>query len=323
MTAGGSNSDGELTDQLLSFVGGEPEDGTVGLDEVNAPMIRHWCEAMGDSNPVYTDEDAAREAGHAGLVAPPTMLQVWTMRGLTPAATAPTAPAAQATAASKVLRLLDEAGFTSVVATNCGQTYARYLRPGDRLRDRVSVESVSGLKTTALGVGHFVTTQREYLDQQGECVGTMRFRLLKFRPADATATATAPAQRPAFVTTADTDFFFTGLSRGVVLAQQCSSCGRYRHPPAPSCPHCGSDDFQTVQLPGRGHVYSYVVVHHPQSPGFDYPLVVALVELDEGIRVVTELIGAQPAAVRIGLPVQLQPVAADDERLPGFRLVEH
>ena len=53
-----------------------------GQDPVNLPMIRHWVEAMGDHNPVYVDDDAARAAGFRGVIAPPTMLQAWIMRGL-------------------------------------------------------------------------------------------------------------------------------------------------------------------------------------------------------------------------------------------------
>ena len=56
--------------------------GTTGQDPVNLPMIRHWVEAMGDHNPVYVDEAAARDAGFPGIIAPPTMLQAWIMRGL-------------------------------------------------------------------------------------------------------------------------------------------------------------------------------------------------------------------------------------------------
>jgi hypothetical protein len=53
-----------------------------GRDPVNQPMIHHWVDAMGDKNPIYVDEAAARAAGHPGIVAPPTMIQVWTMMGL-------------------------------------------------------------------------------------------------------------------------------------------------------------------------------------------------------------------------------------------------
>src|SRR5690348_7331715 len=105
-------------------------------DPVNLPMIRHWMQAMGDTNPAYTD---------AG-VAPPAMTQVWTMRGLRPVdGEDPGDPLGLMSAA------LDEAGFTSVVATNSEQEYHRYLRLGEQVTVRSSLEEVTGPKRTALG----------------------------------------------------------------------------------------------------------------------------------------------------------------------------
>ncbi len=73
---------GVLDERLQAFVGLSSGAVTRGQDAVNLPMIRHWVEAMGDHNPVYVDEAAARQAGFPGIIAPPTMLQVWIMRGL-------------------------------------------------------------------------------------------------------------------------------------------------------------------------------------------------------------------------------------------------
>src|SRR5215470_18113911 len=122
-------------------------------DAVNLPMIRHWVQAMGDSNPVYTDAGAAARSVHGGLVAPPAMTLVWTMRGLRPADGDPADPLGLMSAA------LDEAGFTSVVATNSEQEYYRYLRPGEQVTVRSRLEDVTGPKRTALGEGWFVTTR--------------------------------------------------------------------------------------------------------------------------------------------------------------------
>ncbi|CAM5740058.1 hypothetical protein MAUB1S_01279 [Mycolicibacterium aubagnense] len=55
---------------------------TLSRDPVNQPMIHHWTDAIGDKNPIYVDEEAAKAAGHPGIVAPPAMIQVWTMMGL-------------------------------------------------------------------------------------------------------------------------------------------------------------------------------------------------------------------------------------------------
>jgi len=149
-------------------------------DPVNAPMIRHWCEAMGDANPSYVDGDAAGRAGHPGLVAPPTMMQAWIMPGY-----AGRRPSGSATGgAMAVLEVLKEAGYTAVVGVNCGQEYRRYLLEGDEVYFRSSCESISGEKATALGAGYFVTELSTFYDQRDEIVGTMRFRVLQYRPAE-------------------------------------------------------------------------------------------------------------------------------------------
>ena len=149
---------------------------------INEPMIHHWCDAIGDRNPAYLDSDFAKSTGRGGVIAPPVMLQAWTMRGLRPSTPEEEAFAAAAGDRKSVLQVLDEAGFTSVVATNCEQEYLRELVPGDQLTHTVEVESVSPEKKTGLGVGHFVTQLYKFLDAQDEVVGTMRFRILKFRP---------------------------------------------------------------------------------------------------------------------------------------------
>ena len=149
---------------------------------VNEPMIQHWCDATGDRNPVYLDRDFAAKSTHGGIVAPPAMLQAWTMRGLRPDTPAEEAAKKAAGDKKSVLQVLDEAGYTSVVATNCEQEYFRYLEPGDQLTHTVEVESVSPEKKTGLGIGRFLTQLYTFRDQKNEIVGTMRFRILKFRP---------------------------------------------------------------------------------------------------------------------------------------------
>ncbi len=149
---------------------------------VNEAMIHHWCDAVGDRNPAYLDPEAAKASGRDGVIAPPAMLQAWTMRGLRPPTPEEAAYAASLGDQKQALDVLDEAGFTSVVATNCEQEYFRELVPGDQLSHEVTTESISGEKKTGLGVGHFVTQLYTYKDAAGEVVATMRFRILKFRP---------------------------------------------------------------------------------------------------------------------------------------------
>ena len=80
------------------------------------------------------------------------------------------------------ITVLQEAGYTSVVATDCEQDYHRYLRPGDTVRIASELESVSAEKKTGLGVGYFVTNKSTYYDQDGVVVAEMRFRTLWFKP---------------------------------------------------------------------------------------------------------------------------------------------
>jgi acyl dehydratase len=156
-------------------------------DPVNLPMIRNWLEAMGDANRAYVDEEAARAAGHDGIVAPPAMIQAWTMRGLHDRHAADD-PLGQA------LDLLTRAGFPAVVATNCDQVYHRYLRLGEPLTMVTRLERVVGPKQTSLGRGWFISTRHTW-HCAGEEVATMEFRLFKYLSPGAVAGQTGEAGR--------------------------------------------------------------------------------------------------------------------------------
>ncbi|MEO5662113.1 MAG: OB-fold domain-containing protein [Nocardioides sp.] len=256
------------------------------LDEVNLPMIRHWAEAMGDTNPRWAS------------VAPPAMAQVWTMYGLDPHR-----PAADPLHGT--MQLLDEAGFTSVLATNSDQTYARNLVPGERPAVTTRLESVVGPKQTGLGEGYFVTTQNTWWvaasDGRREAVATMTFRVLKFKP----ASRVDPAQTVRPVVNRDTAFFFDGTANGELRIQRCNACGLLRHPPGPVCPSCHAMDRGHVVASGRGVVHSFLVHHAPQVPGKTLPLPLALVELEEGVRMVGAVRSPDGTEVAIGTPVHV------------------
>ncbi len=322
-------------ERLQSFVGQSNGPVLRSSDPVNVPMIRHWVEAMGDHNPVYVDEDAARAAGFDGIVAPPTMLQAWVMRGLRASLKSDEARAngepGGDSAHDRLMALLDEGGFTSVVATNCDQHYERPLVPGDRLEVTSTIDSVSGEKATGLGVGHFITTRQQYTDQNGSVVATMLFRILKFRPRPASDdSATGPEAKPAArprrprpALTQDNRFFFDGAKDHKLLIQRCTNCGTLRHPPRPACANCRSFEWEAVTASGRGIVYSFVVNHYPQVPAFDYPLIVALVELEEGTRLVANVDGIAPGDMSIGMPVVARFEEFDDDlTLPVFHPVD-
>ncbi|HVB92688.1 MAG TPA: bifunctional MaoC family dehydratase N-terminal/OB-fold nucleic acid binding domain-containing protein [Acidimicrobiales bacterium] len=323
-----------LDDTLQSYVGRPSGPVIRSPDAVNLPMIRHWVEAMGDLNPVYLDDAAARDAGFGGIIAPPTMLQAWIMRGLRASLESDAARASGQvsgdSATDAVMSALDDAGFTSVVATNCDQHYERPLVLGDRLEVTSVIDSVSAEKATGLGVGHFITTRLEFTDQHGALVATMLFRILKFKPrgqADSTPAATGsdapPAprpKRPRPALTQDNRFFFDGAKEHKLLIQRCTECGTLRHPPRPSCANCRSFEWDALTASGRGTIYSFVVNHYPQVPAFDYPLVVALVELEEGTRLVANVTDITPDQMAIGMPVTATFEAFDDDlTLPVFR----
>ncbi|MGW2300531.1 bifunctional MaoC family dehydratase N-terminal/OB-fold nucleic acid binding domain-containing protein [Streptomyces sp. NPDC001809] len=300
-----------LSERLARFAGRVAAEAGVGKDPVNLPMIRHWCEAMGDAHPAYRGPDA---------VAPPTMLQAWTMGGLS-------GHTARSSVHDELFALLDGAGYTSVVATDCEQEYLRPLRPGDEITFETVIESVSGLKTTKLGSGHFVTTRTD-VRAGGRPAGTHRFRILKYAPAarprepepPAVAPAGPGARRPRPVVNRDNAGFWEGVAGHRLLIQRCVACSALRFPWLPGCADCGSPEWDTVEASGAGTVFSYVVMHHPPFPAFDPPYAVGLVELAEGVRIVSNVVGVPYDKVRIGMPVRLEFLRVDEElELPVFR----
>ncbi len=307
--------------RLRAYVGIETGPADAGPDPVNEPMIRHWCEAIGDANPVYTDPAAAVRSVHGGLVAPPAMLQAWILRGVEMASAGEGPRDKQ----QELHQLLSEHGYPSVVATDCVQEYRRYLRPGDRVSATTTIESISEEKATALGIGYFIDTRTVFRDQDGQEVGWMTFRVLKFKPAqqpqsvaDAEAAPATP-RRMSAPRGHDNAWWWEGIDRGELLIQRCSDCGTLRHPPRPMCGSCQSLEWDAVASPGNGTLYSYTVLHHPQFPGYEYPIVVGLIELDEGTRIVANL-DCAPERVAIGMRLRASIEPVDEElRLPIFR----
>ncbi len=172
----------ELLARLEAYVGKPMGPPAVAPDAVNLPMIRHWVDALDDRNPVYLDEEFAATTRNGGIVAPPAMLQTWTMARPRIEGIAERGGAPFEMISDNPIPVLDEAGFVGTLATNSELEFVRYLRPGDRLHLTTEVESISDRKTTALGQGYFVTWVTTYLDGEGEVVGRQLFRILKFDP---------------------------------------------------------------------------------------------------------------------------------------------
>ncbi|MFE3902661.1 bifunctional MaoC family dehydratase N-terminal/OB-fold nucleic acid binding domain-containing protein [Streptomyces sp. NPDC059153] len=299
-----------LYGRLKEFEGRAAATAGVGKDLVNEPMIRHWCEAMGDTGPAYTGPEA---------IAPPTMLQAWTMGGLS-------GHTDRSRAYEDLFALLDGAGYTSVVATDCEQEYLRPLRPGDRITFDAVIESVSERKTTRLGTGYFVTTRMD-VRAEGVPAGTHRFRILKYTPAAVKRSGPRGGRslRPRPVINRDNTGFWQGVAEHRLLIQRCGECATLRFPWLPGCNGCGCQEWDTVEASGEGTVFSYVVMHHPSFPAFSTsaeggPYAVALIELAEGVRMVGNVVGVPYDKVRTGMPVRLEFLRTDPElELPVFR----
>ncbi|MFB7218226.1 bifunctional MaoC family dehydratase N-terminal/OB-fold nucleic acid binding domain-containing protein [Streptomyces sp. NPDC056227] len=308
-----------LYGRLKAYEGRASATAGVGKDLVNEPMIRHWCEAMGDGNPAYVGP---------GAIAPPTMLQAWTMGGLS-------GHTDRSGAYDELFVLLDGAGYTSVVATDCEQEYLRPLRPGDRITFDAVIEAVSERKTTKLGTGYFITTRMD-VRAAGEPAGTHRFRILKYAPAGGKGGQRGVgvgrglrqggrSLRPRPVINRDNAGFWQGVAEHRLLIQRCRECETLRFPWLPGCNACGCQEWDTVEANGEGTVFSHVVMHHPPFPAFSAsdeagPYAVALIELAEGVRMVSNVVGVPCDKVRTGMSVKLEFLRTDPElELPAFR----
>lgn len=122
----------------------------------------------------------------------------------------------------------------------------------------------------------------------------------------------AELQQPIQIPTPDTQPFWDGIKRGELVLPRCNSCGRLHHYPKPICVDCSSRDLAWVKCSGRGKIHSYVIQHgqHGQhSPGAGHrsnPVeIIAVVEMDEGPRMLASLAGVTPGSVRLDMPVEI------------------
>lgn len=272
-----------LNERVLAYAGRPARPPYTARYPVNAAMIRHWTDALGDRSPAYPE------------VAPAAMLALWTMPGLDP-------DPPHAGPLDELVELLLASGYTGIVATNLTQEYDRQLKPGEVVTATPVIEAVAGPKRTALGTGFFLDVRTDFTVEAGERVGSAVMRMLRYMPAE--SSARSPGQRPRPVMDQDTRFFWEGAAAGELRIQHCKACGVLRHPPRPMCTACNSLEWDWIVSAGRGTVYSYVVHHAPQMPGMDAPFVVGLIALDEGTRLVSNVIDVDPAAVTVDMPVE-------------------
>ena len=189
------------------------------------------------------------------------------------------------------MTVLDEAGYTSVVATNCEQTYHRYLRHGELLALRSELAEVSGPKRPALGEGWFVTTRNTWYSGD-EPVADDGLAGAEVRPRRAAgARRAAPSGLPRRSrrgrrrrcgrrTRRTPSSSGPGPGSASCASSTAAAAARCAIRPGPACLSCGATEKQGYQVAaGTGTVYSYVVHRHPPVPGKQLPIMIALVEL--------------------------------------------
>lgn len=166
----------EFEKKIYAYVGRECGSRTA-HDAVNKPMIRQWCEVMGNRNPACLDEQWAAQDSRGQLVAPATMMFVWTQEGYAVASRG-----RPMDAQVELFQLFDQNGYFGTVATDTTQEYFRELNLGDVITEKTVIDNISERKQTARGDGYFYETMSEFTDQNGELVGRQTFKVLKFMP---------------------------------------------------------------------------------------------------------------------------------------------
>ncbi|MFT4826009.1 MAG: putative OB-fold protein [Halioglobus sp.] len=309
-------------EKIYAYVGRENGPPRKGNDDVNPAMIRQWAEIMEEESAIYYDEDAAAATSKGGIIAPPSMLQAWSMTGYSMAGNPP------ADEQRDLHATFDEYGFTGVLGTNTTTEMYRDLRPGDAVIAHTVIDNISEQKATARGIGYFIETLTEFTDQNGEAIGKQIFRVLKFVPSDSnTADATADVDdgapsvptRIASPRGQDNGWWWNAVDEGKMLIQRCKSCQSLRHPPRPMCGECQSVEWDCIESTLEGEVYSFTTLHYPKVPGYDYPLCCAVIKLAEGTRVVSNIVGIDHEKVSIGMKVKGKVEQVDEKTmLPQF-----
>jgi uncharacterized OB-fold protein/acyl dehydratase len=307
-------------DKIYAYVGRQVCPPTPAKDDVNVTMIRHWAEAMGDHNPAYLDPEWAASSRRGKTIAPPAMMYCWGQEGFQAAIAR--SPDAQ----SDLVALFDEHGYTGTLGTNVKQEYFKEVSPGDHVIMEMTIDNITEQKATARGIGYFFETLATFTDQHGELVGNQRFRVLKFIPqveaAPAPATDEQKLENPTRIASPrgqDNGWWWEACDAGKVLIQRCKGCQTLRHPPRPMCGQCQSMEWDSVESSLEGEVLSFTELNHPRIPGYQYPLVCAVIKLGEGTNLVSNIVGCEPADINIGMKVQGVVEQVDEKTmLPQF-----
>lgn len=305
---------------IYAYVGRKVCERQPAQDAVNPAMIRQWTEVMGDDNPAYTDQAWAAVSARGRTIAPPAMMYVWNQEGVQVALRG-RSPDPQ----SALVDLFNEHGFTGILGTDVVQEYHKEVAAGDQVFMEMVIDNISEQKATARGIGYFFETLATFSDQTGDVIGTQRFRVLKFRPADAPqqqSSEDSALEVPTRIPSPrghDNGWWWEACDRGELHIQRCKDCGALRHPPRPMCGECQSMEWDSIVSTLRGEVMSFTELHHPRVPGYDYPVLCAVIRLEEGVNFVANLAGCSYDEVSIGMAVEGRIEAVDEKTmLPQF-----
>ena len=128
--------------------------------------------------------------------------------------------------------------------------------------------------------------------------------------------------KPIPAVTPDIAPFIEAAKQGKLVVQKCHGCGRHRFPARSLCSNCLSEEASWVEVSGRGEVFSFNIMHQVYHPGFaaDIPYAVVVVKLEEGAKIISNLVGVEPKSIRCGMPVEVVFEKISDEiTLPKFR----
>ncbi|MDX2274597.1 MAG: Zn-ribbon domain-containing OB-fold protein [Hyphomonadaceae bacterium] len=129
------------------------------------------------------------------------------------------------------------------------------------------------------------------------------------------------AIRPDPVVTIDSKMFWDGCDREELIIQQCGQCQTMHHPPRPMCPKCHAIDMRGVKMSGKGTVYSWTMPIHPAPYGFNVPPIVALIDLEGGARILSNVVGIDPMKMKVGLKVMVEfEPTSGGHKVPVFRV---
>jgi uncharacterized OB-fold protein/acyl dehydratase len=305
-------------DKIHAFVGQQVCPRTPAKDDVNVTMIRHWCEAMGETNPAYTDAEWAAQSARGKTIAPPAMMYCWGQVGFAAASGRPKDPQVE------MNELFDEYGFTGVLGTNIKQEYLKEVSPGDTVYMEMVIDNISERKATGRGTGYFFETLATFTNQNQEKIGTQRFRVLKFIPQEQPAVAAEESklEEPTRIASPrghDNKWWWEGCDEGRILIQRCVNCQTLRHPPRPMCGECQSMEWDSIESNLDGEVLSYTCLRHPPIPGYPKDPICAVIKLSEGTNIVANVVGCEYEDVYIGMKLKGKVEQVDEKTmLPQF-----